>query len=120
MAKLHILFPRKLSGVAAAIEIACASSSDMPATVTSSSRMASANRNATTLMAKKRGAWDSGRPAPARNVQWRFPQKVFDTTPTHANLPAARGGKLQSPTHNQKTKKVTAETEPTPIQKHNI
>ena len=65
IAKLHILFPMKLSGVAATIEIACAGISATPATLTSSSSTSSANRNATTLTVKKRAAWKPACP-PAR------------------------------------------------------
>jgi len=55
--KLHILFPRKFSGIAAAIEIACAATFGTPRPLMSSSSIASENRNASTLTTKKRTAW---------------------------------------------------------------
>ena len=49
MRKLHILFPMKLSGVAATIEIAWAGSSGTPATLTRTSSIAAANTKAAML-----------------------------------------------------------------------
>ena len=108
MAKLHILVPMKLSGVAATIEIAWAGSSAMPTTLTSSSRIASANRKATTLTAKKRDAWVSGRPAPARNVQCRFHQKLLLTPATKASVAATMWWMPNALTHSAKTHRFTA------------
>ena len=99
-AKLHILFPTKLSGVAATIEIAWAGSSGMPATLTSSSRIAEANRNAATLTVKKRAAWKPARPPRARKVQCRFHQKLLITATTKASVAATRWWRSSSSTHD--------------------
>ncbi len=80
----------KLSGVAATIEIAWAGSSAMPPTLTSTSSMAAANRNATMLTVKKRAAWKPARPPRAPNVQCRFHQKLFTTATTNAAVAATR------------------------------
>jgi hypothetical protein len=90
MRKLHILFPMKLSGVAAMIEMAWAGSSDTPATLTSSSSMAAAKMNAATLTVKKRAAWKPARPPRARKVQWRFHQKLLSTATAKAAVAATR------------------------------
>src|SRR3954463_10501478 len=116
MAKLHILFPRKLSGVATTMEIAWAGSSDTPATLTSSSSTTSANRKATTLTAKKRVAWDSGLPAPARKVQWRFHQKLLVTPATKASVAAAMWWMSNAFTHRANTHRFTAYPDPPTMQ----
>src|SRR5213079_2943971 len=66
--KLHILFPRKFSGMAAAIEIACAATFGTPKPLMSSSSIPSENRNASALTAKKRTAWKPACPSRAPNV----------------------------------------------------
>ena len=86
--KLHILFPRKFSGMAAAIEIACAATFGTPKPLMSSSSIPSENRNAAALTAKKRTAWKPACPSRAPNVQWRLSQKLFVTATRKATVAA--------------------------------
>src|SRR3954454_18056121 len=69
----------KLSGVAATIEIACATTSGTSVAETSVCDTASAKKNAAVLTAKKRAAWKPAWPSRAPKVQCRFHQKLFST-----------------------------------------
>ena len=107
MRKLHILFPMKLSGVATTIEIACAAMSGTPATLTSSSSTSAANRKAATLTVKKRAAWKPACPPRARNVQYRFHQKLLVTATTNATVAAIRWCRSNTSTQSANTVRLT-------------
>ena len=62
------MFPTKLRGVAAAIEIACAGTSGIPRE-TSSSSIDAAKRNAPVETAKKRAAWNPAWPRLAEQIE---------------------------------------------------
>ena len=71
------MFPRKLSGTAAMTAAGWAASAGSPAEPTSSSRTASANRNAATLTVKNRAACRPRARSPVAKVQRRFHQKLL-------------------------------------------
>ena len=79
-----------------------------PATLTSSSRIAAANRNATTLTAKKRAAW---KPAwPPRGAEGPVPvppEVVHARRPTKASVAADRWWRPSSSTHSANTHRFT-------------
>ena len=52
--------------------------------------MAAANTNAAMLTVKKRAAWKPACPPRARNVQWRFHQKLLVTATAKASVAATR------------------------------
>ena len=78
MRKLHILFPMKLSGVAATIEIACAGSSATPATLTSSSRIARGEHERRDADGEEAGRLEAGVPAARAEGPVAVPPEVVE------------------------------------------